>query len=102
MIGRRKKDGVFNKALTKHAGGKVERRARVGILIGIGIGLATLTAFVLYMARWPALFADFLPTIIKATLIPLIIVTFYTIGVLDADEDIYSESEDEDIGNKRE
>lgn len=91
----------FNKALTKHGAGKVERRARIALLIGIGIGLATLTAFVLYMARMPLLFDEFLPAIVKATAIPLIIITFYIIGVLDADEDIYRESEDEDIGNKR-
>lgn len=102
MYRRLKKDGIFNKAVTKHGAGKVERRARIALLIGIGIGLAAAVFAVLYVASVATILGDLLPLLVQATIIPLIIVAFYIIGVLDADEDIYSESEDENIANKRE
>lgn len=102
MYRRLKKDGIFNKALTKHGAGKVERRARIALLIAIGIGLAAAVFVVLYVASVATILGDLLPLLVQATIIPLIIVVFYIVGVLDADEDIYKESEDEDIANKRE
>lgn len=102
MYRRLKKDGIFNKNLTKHGAGKVERRARIALLVGIGIGLAAAAFMVLWLASVATVISDLLPVLIQATMIPLIIVTFYLIGLLDADEDIYSESEDENIVNKRE
>ena len=102
MYRRLKKDGIFNKALTKHGAGKVERRARIALLIAIGIGLAAAVFVVLYVASVATVLGDLLPLLVQATIIPLIIVVFYIVGVLDADEDIYKESEDEDIANKRE
>lgn len=86
----------FNKAVTKHGAGRVEKRARVALLIGIGIGLAVAVVLLLYLARLAPVLAGLLPTLVKATIIPLIIVTFYLVGVLDADEDIYKESEADD------
>ena len=102
MYRRLKKGQVFNKALTKHGAGKVERRARIALLIAIGIGLAAAVFVVLYVASVATVLGDLLPLLVQATIIPLIIVVFYIVGVLDADEDIYKESEDEDIANKRE
>lgn len=93
MYRRFKKSAIFKEPLTKHGGGKIERRARVALYIGIGTGLAAAVFAVMYMASLPALFADLLPTLLQATILPLIIVTFYLIGLLDADEDIYREVE---------
>jgi hypothetical protein len=83
---------IFKKRpITKHGAGKVERRARVVLLIGIGIGLALAVLFLFYILRVAPVLADLLPTLVKAAIIPLIIVTFYLVGVLDADEDIYKD-----------
>lgn len=84
-----------NKPLTKTGGGKVERRARTAIYIAIGIGLAASTSVLLYFAIVGWILADLFQALLKATIIPLIIVTFYIIGVLDADEDIYKDTEGE-------
>jgi len=65
-------------------------------MIGVGIGLAVAVVLLLYIARLAPILSGLLPTLVKATIIPLIIVTFYLVGVLDADEDIYKESEADD------
>ena len=91
MYRRLKKSGIFKDNLTKHGTGRVERRARTALYIGIGIGLAAGVFVILYIASVATIIQDLLPTLIQATLIPLIIITFYIIGVLDADDDIYRE-----------
>jgi len=93
MYRRDKTRRFFNKAVTKHGAGRVEKRARVALMIGIGIGLAIAVVLLLYIARLAPVLSGLLPTLVKATIIPLIIVTFYLVGVLDADEDIYKENE---------
>ena len=86
---------IFRESVTKHAAGKVERRARIALYIGIGVGLAGATFMVLYLASVATVLGDLLSTLVQATMIPLVIVTFYLIGVLDADDDIYSAKEDD-------
>jgi hypothetical protein len=93
MYKRLKTRPFFRRPVTKHGKGKVERRARVALLVGVGIGLTIAVIVLAYIARHGEILAGLLPTLVKATIIPLIIVTFYLVGVLDADEDIYKESE---------
>ena len=85
---------VSKRPLTK-AGGKVERRARITTYIVIGIGLAGAVILLLYFAVVGLILADLFQVLIKATIIPLVIVTFYLIGLLTADSDIYRDREDE-------
>lgn len=93
MSKERDKRPFLKDSVTKHAAGKVERRARIALYIGIGIGLAAAVFMVLWLASVATVIGDLLPVLVQATMIPLIIVTFYLIGVLDADEDIYKEAE---------
>lgn len=100
MYKRLKTRPFFRRSVTKHGAGKVERRARRALLIGIGIGLALAVCLLLWLAKLAPVLSELLPTLVKATIIPLIIVTFYLVGVLDADEDIYEESEADDDTDK--
>lgn len=86
-----RKTPFLKDTLTKHAAGKVERRAKIALFTGIGIGLAAAVFALLYLANFATILGDLLPVLVQATMIPLIIVTFYLIGVLDADEDIYKD-----------
>lgn len=101
MYKRLKTKPFFSRPVTKHGTGKVEKRARRALLVGIGIGLAAAVFLLLWLARLAPVLADLLPTLIKATIVPLVIVTFYLIGVLDADEDTYNENEAGDDTDRR-
>lgn len=86
---------IAKRPITKHGTGRVERRARIALYVGIGIGLAAGVFAVMYLASVATIIRDLLPTLILATSIPLIIVTFYIVGILDADADIFKEAEAE-------
>jgi len=106
MYRRLKKTAIFyhNKPVTKHGGGKIERRVRIAMYIAIGIGLAGAIIILLYFSIVGVILYDLFQVLLKATIIPLVIVTFYIIGLLDADSDIYKEKDidETDFNNKKE
>ena len=76
------------KPLTRHGSKNIERKAHIALYTALGLGLVACTFFLMYLARYPMLIADLLPTMILATLIPFFFSIYYLLGLLDADAEI--------------